>query len=98
VTIVMTMDLPVTRDDLERVSAELGTHENPPEGLVIHVATKTSAGVHVTDVWEDEAAFEKFRDNLLLPAMQKFMAEHNMAPDEAPNPQLDEAFDVVRGR
>jgi hypothetical protein len=50
------------------------------------------------DVWESEAAFGKFRDNQLLPAMQKFMAEHNMSMDQAPQPQLDEAFDVVQGR
>jgi hypothetical protein len=97
-TVVMTMDLPVTREDLEGVSAELGTHENPPEGLIVHVATKTSDGVHVTDVWESEAAFERFRDNQLLPSMQKYMNEHDMSMDEAPQPQLDEAFDVVRGR
>ena len=97
-TVVMTMDLPVTREDLEGVSAELGTHENPPEGLIVHVATKTSDGVHVTDVWESEAAFERFRDNQLMPSMQKYMNEHNMSMDEPPQPQLDEAFDVVRGR
>jgi len=28
----------------------------------------------------------------------KFMAEHNMPPETAPHPQLEEAFDVVRGR
>jgi hypothetical protein len=54
--------------------------------------------VHVTDVWESQAAFEKFRDNKLMPSMQKFMAEHNMSMDQAPAPQLEEAFDVVRGR
>ena len=97
-TVVMTMDLPVSREDLEAVSAELGTHANPPEGLIVHVATQTADGVHVMDVWEGEAAFEKFRDNQLVPAMQKFMAEHNMTMDQAPQPHLDDAFDVVRGR
>ena len=75
-TVVMTMDLPVSRDDLEAVSADLGTHENPPDGLIVHVATQTADGVHVLDVWENEAAFEKFRDNQLLPSMQKYMVEH----------------------
>ena len=96
-TVVMNMDLPVTREDLEKVSAALGTHGNPPDGLIVHVATTTADGVHVTDVWESEAAFEKFRDSQLLPAMQKFMTEHDMSMDQAPQPQLDEAFDVIRG-
>jgi hypothetical protein len=97
-TVVMTMDVPVSRADLEAVSASLGTHENPPDGLIVHVASETSDGVHVTDIWESEDAFEKFRDNQLVPTMQKFMAEHNMPPETAPQPRLEEVFDVVRGR
>ena len=97
-TVVMTMDVAVSRADLEEVSASLGTHENPPDGLIVHIATETVDGVHVVDVWDSEAAFEKFRDDQLVPTMQRFMAEHHMAPDTAPQPQLDEAFDVVRGR
>jgi hypothetical protein len=94
----MNMNLPVSRENMEQFSAQLGTHDNPPNGLIVHVATKTADGVHVTDVWESEGAFEKFRDDQLLPAMQKFMAEHHMTADQAPQPALDEAFDVVRGR
>ena len=97
-TIMMQMDLPMPRGEIERVSAELGTHENPPDGLVVHVATETAGGVHVTDIWESEAAFEKFRDSVLVPAMQKFLADHNMTPESAPQPKIEEAFDVVKGR
>jgi hypothetical protein len=93
----MTMDLPVSRGDLEPVSPDLGTHKNPPAGLIVHAATQAADGVHVVDGWESEAAFGKFRDNQLLPAIQKFMAEHNMSMDQAPQPLLDEAFDVVQG-
>jgi len=97
-TVVMTMDVPVSSADLEGVSADLGTHDNPPDGLIVHVATATSDGAHVVDIWESQAAFEKFRDDQLMPTMQKFMAQHNMSMDQAPQPRLDEAFDVVRGR
>lgn len=97
-TVMMTMDLPIPRADLEAVSADLGTHDNPPEGLIVHVATATADGVHVTDIWENQAAFEKFRDDQLMPSMVRYMAEHNMSMDEAPQPTLDETFDVVRGR
>jgi len=70
-TVMMTMDLPIPRADLEAVSADLGTHDNPPEGLIVHVATATADGVHVTDIWESQAAFEKFRDDQLMPSMAK---------------------------
>ncbi len=97
-TVMMTMDVPVSRADLEGVSADLGTHDNPPDGPIVHVATATADGVRVVDIWESLAAFEKFRDDQLMPTMQKFMAQHNMSMDQAPQPRLDEAFDVVRGR
>lgn len=97
-TVVVNFDVAVTREHIEALSAELGTHENPPDGLIVHVATKTEQGVHVTDVWESAAAFEKFRDDMLGPSMQKFMAANNIPADAGPEPHLDEAFDVVRGR
>ena len=97
-TVLMTMDLPVHKEDVEAVSAGMGTHENPPAGLIAHVATETENGVHVVDIWEDQAAFDNFMNDQLMPTMQKFMAEHNMTPDMAPQPRIEEAFDVVRGR
>ena len=97
-TIVMTMDLPVAKDDVEAVSAGMHTHENPPMGLIVHTATETANGVHVVDVWESQADYEKFRDEMLMPAMEKYLAEHNMTMDAAPQPTLEDAFDVVRGR
>ena len=41
-TLVMTMDVPASRADLEAISSGLGTHENPPDGLIVHVATETA--------------------------------------------------------
>ena len=95
-TIIMTLNLPVSRADLESVSAEINA-SGPPEGLIVHVATEAADGSRVTDVWESRDAFEKFLQAQLGPAMQKYMAEHNMSPDQTPQPQIDEAFDVVVG-
>lgn len=95
-TIVMTLDLPVPRADLEAVSAAVNA-SGPPDGLIAHVAIQTSDGARVTDIWESRDAFEKFLDAQLMPAMQKYMTEHNMSLDEAPQPRIDEAFDVIVG-
>jgi hypothetical protein len=38
-TVLLTMDLPVSRDVLEAVSSQMGVHDDPPEGLVVHVMT-----------------------------------------------------------
>jgi hypothetical protein len=96
--VLMMMDLPVRRGDLEAVSEDMGVHENPPDGLILHVMTETTNGVHVTDVWESQAAFEAFRDAKLMPSMQKVLTERGVPMDGAPpEPSFDEAFDLVRG-
>ena len=77
-TVVMTLDLPVTKADLEALSADVESAKNPPEGLIVHAATETSSGVHVVDIWESQAQFEKFRDDRLMPSMMKLMAERGL--------------------
>ena len=74
-----------------------GRVSGPPQGILFHVATEAPGGVRVTDVWESRDAFERFRDSLLMPAMGKYMAEHNMSMDDAPQPHLEEAFDLIVG-
>jgi heme-degrading monooxygenase HmoA len=96
--VLMTMDVPLTREDVEAVSAATGP-DNPPDGLIAHVMTKTPDGVHVTDIWESEADFQKFRDERLMPAMQQVLAERGISMDgPLPEPTFEEAFDVLRSR
>ncbi len=97
-TVVMTLDLPVTREDLEALSAEAGSAANPPDGLIVHTATETSGGVRVVDVWESQAQFEKFRDDRLMASLQKVAAERGLEISGPPEPTFEEAFDVVKGR
>ena len=58
-TVLMTLDLAVSREDLEALSVAAGSVENPPEGLIVHTATETAGGVRVVDIWESQAQFEK---------------------------------------
>jgi len=97
-TVLMTMDLPVTKEDVEAVSSALRSHEDPPAGLIVHVATETANGVHVVDIWESKETFEKFNADRLTPAMQQAMIERNIPLAGPPEQTFVEAFDVVRGR
>jgi heme-degrading monooxygenase HmoA len=73
--------------------------ENPPAGLIVHVMTETANGVHVVDVWESQADFDRFSNSQLMPTMQKVMAERHISMDgPPPEPTFEEAFDVVRSR
>ena len=97
--ILMTMDLAVRRADLEAVSDSMGVQDDPPAGLIVHVMTETSDGVHVVDVWESQAEFQQFTEARLMPAMQKVLTERGVSMDgPLPEPTVEEAFDVVRGR
>jgi hypothetical protein len=97
--VLLTQDLPVGREDVEAVSAEMGVKENPPDGLILHTFTVTPEGVHIVDVWESAAHYDRFRDERLMPAMGKVMAERGVPMDgPPPAPQFADAFDVIVGR
>jgi hypothetical protein len=97
-TVLLTMDLPVSRDILEAVSSQMGVRDDPPDGLVVHVMTETADGVHVVDVWESVDQFTRFRDARLLPAMGQVMESAGIAmPDPPPEPEITEAHDLVVG-
>ena len=97
--VLMTMDLPVSRADVEALSDELGVLDDPPSGLIVHAAIETAGGVHIVDIWDSQADFERFQNDRLNPAMEKFLTERGIQMDgPPPEPTYDEAFDVVRGR
>jgi hypothetical protein len=97
--VLLTMDLPIGREDLEAVSSAMGVRDDPPDGLIVHVMTGTADGVHVVDIWESQDHFEQFNDARLVPTMQKVLGERGVALDgPPPKPTFDEAFDLVRGR
>ena len=96
--ILMQMDLPVSREDVEAFSAAMRTHEDPPTGLIAHAVTRTTNGIHVVDIWDSREAFEKFNADRLTPAMQQAITERNITLEGPPEQTFDEAFDVVRGR
>ena len=97
-TIVLTLDLPVSRADLEALSADVGAAKNPPEGLIVHTAMETSGGVRVIDIWESQDQYEKFRDDRLMASLQKVASERGLAISGPPEPNFEDAFDVVKGR
>jgi hypothetical protein len=97
--VLMELDLPFGTDVIEAVSAEMGVREAPPEGLVGHVVTDRGGSCHVVDIWEKQQQFESFRDNRLMPAMQKVLSERSIAlPEGGLDPQFTPAQDLVRGR
>jgi hypothetical protein len=48
---------------------------NPPEGMIAHFGGPgQNGGWRVTDIWESEAQWERFRDEEVMPAAQEMDA------------------------
>jgi hypothetical protein len=94
--VLLTQDIPLSREALEAVTTEMGVRLKPPDGLIVHLMTEIPEGVHVVDVWESTEQYEQFR---LTPAIGKVMADRGIvAPDKLPKPVITAAHDLVRGR
>jgi heme-degrading monooxygenase HmoA len=89
--IVMRMEAPgATVEQYEALNDVIGVDDdNPPDGLVIHMAGVTDDGMVVIDVWESEEKLNAFFDSTLGPALADSEMEpgpptvsklHNMIP------------------
>jgi hypothetical protein len=74
----------------DRVQTELGIANSLPDGLHFHWAGDVDGKWTVTDVWESRAHYDRFRDERLLPAIQKVSG---MDPASGPQPTITE-FEV----
>jgi hypothetical protein len=99
-TVLVTADLPVSRADVEAVGKDMDdVYDNPPEGLIVHLATETGDGVHIVDVWQSAELQQRFMAERLGPSIAKVMHERGI-PMDGPPPSfiITEAFDLIRGR
>jgi hypothetical protein len=59
---------------VRRLSGDRGRMESPSDwpvdGLLVHAAGQSEQGFRVVDVWESEAAFQRFGD-VLIPILQE---------------------------
>jgi hypothetical protein len=82
--------------EYERVSRAVGVDDNPPEGLIVHAAGEEDGKWRSVDVWESEAAYQRFRDERLMPAVQEALGEEAVAAGPPPQESF-EAKHVVTG-
>jgi hypothetical protein len=82
---------------LDEVSAEMGVETNPPDGLIVHVHFMENGRARVVDVWESAEALGTFRQNRLMPAIQK-VAEGRGIQLTQPETSVTEVASMVRPR
>jgi len=75
VALAVIVDFPGgTRDQYEAVTRELGPAGESltvTPGAIFHAAGATEEGWRVIDVWESEEAFDRFRQQQLMPALAR---------------------------
>lgn len=60
-----------TPDQYDQARAKVGWDRDVPDGAKLHVSGFGDDGLHVTDVWESEQAFNAFMEQRLAPVIQE---------------------------
>ena len=60
-----------TPDQYDRAREMVGWDRDTPNGAKLHVSGFSDDGLHVTDVWDSEQAFNTFMAQRLAPAIQE---------------------------
>jgi hypothetical protein len=60
-----------TAEQYDTVHDHMGIDDDPPEGLVFHMAGPIEGGWGIIDVWESRQHFDAFQAGRLGPAMQE---------------------------
>lgn len=85
---VFTQDVPIDGPFYDRITHGLG-REVPP-GLILHLAVeRPEGGLRYVDVWETEAACERFVEERLHPVVHGLLAEI-FGEDLPPEPERTE--------
>lgn len=89
-------DVPGNEAMYAKIRALIG--DDPPKGLVVHLAFKTDQGIRHIGVWDSEEVWQRFHDERSQPAVNKVLAQAGFG-GSAPEPPLDvlELVDVWLG-
>ncbi len=71
-TYAFTQDVPLSRAMYDELRRELG--DERPEGMILHLVTERERGLQYLDVWESEAACDRFVNERVNPALGRLLA------------------------
>jgi hypothetical protein len=86
-----------TPEIYDAVAAKLAVENDPPAGMIVHTAiAEQGGGMRIVDVWESREAFESFRDQRLMPAVESVLSERGITPAGPPTYEFSEIHDLVK--
>src|SRR3978361_1263111 len=56
---------------------------DPPAGMVAHLVVRRDQGLRYIDVWDTEAAWRRFQDEQVEPAVSEVLAEYGIPHDHS---------------
>jgi hypothetical protein len=69
-----TQDVPIDAALYDRIVEGLG--DQPPEGMIVHIAVeRPEGGLRYLDVWESEADCDRFGEQRLHPVVHRLLRE-----------------------
>jgi len=74
-------DVPANEELYRQIKARLG--DEPPKGLVAHLAYEREGGLRYVDVWDSQADWERFRDEQVEPAVGAVLASVGLPHDHS---------------
>ncbi len=84
-TYAFTQDVPINPATYQRITAGLG--DEPPKGLVVHLAVeRREGGLRYLDVWDSEADCDRFVEERLHPVVNP-MLKAVFGEDLPPEPE-----------
>jgi hypothetical protein len=85
-TYAWTQDLPITLDIYDEIIADLG--DAPAEGFILHLVEVLDDGhLRYLDIWDSEAACERFTNERLHPVVGRALARHQIRPEGGEPPR-----------
>lgn len=88
---MVTIESELSREDYEKLRAELSVDTTPPPGLIVHALVSEDSKLRVFCLWESSDAAQAFYQDRLVPAMSV------TAPDVTPGPaKMSDVVDSLR--
>ena len=85
-----TFEVPNTNTDFYDQALKMLLKEVPhgmPEGCIVHFMSPTADGYRITEVWESEEQFQRFRREIQRPLLLRLVDEESLKqPDPQPFP------------
>jgi len=82
-----------TQEQYDTVHSHIRVDEDPPEGLIFHVAGPVEGGWGIADVWESRGHFDRFLEGRLGPALAEL---GDRAPQGPPDIQEFQVHHYVK--